>query len=64
MFQSESYRELYDIAFAYPKTPYQLSLQLSLMHLRDKYKETKDMIAHLNALTKVPLRLNATEGYP
>ena len=64
VFQSKSYRELYDIAFAYPKTPYQLSLQLSLMHLRDKYKETKDMIAHLNALTKVRLMLNATEGYP
>jgi hypothetical protein len=64
VFEKQAFRELYDIAFPYPRTPYFLSLKLSLVHLRGEFKKSRDAIAYLNQLTELRLRLHATEGYP
>jgi hypothetical protein len=38
VFDKEAYRGLYDLAFPYPRSPYSLSLKLSLAHLRGEFK--------------------------
>jgi hypothetical protein len=64
VFERKAYRDLYDEAFPYPRTPYTLSLNLSLPHFRDEFKESREEIAHLNRLTELRLRLHGTKGYP
>ena len=63
VFEKQAFRELYDLAFPYPRTPYFLSLKLSLMHLRSEFKESRDAIDHLNQLNELRLRLHATGEY-
>jgi hypothetical protein len=62
LFKAENYRELYDAVFPYPRTPYTLSLKLSLADLARKIGESEAAIEHLNRLTEIRLRLHATGG--
>jgi hypothetical protein len=64
LFKRKAYRQLYDLAFPYPRTPYSLSLKLLLEDLRSKFRHSREAIDYLNQLTELRLRLRATEGYP
>jgi hypothetical protein len=59
VFENEIYRELYDVAFPFPLTPYTLSLKLSLGALRSGFGKSQEEIDHLNLLTEIRLRLHA-----
>ena len=63
VFGDEHYRDLYDVAFPYPRTPYSLSLKLSLEDLRREFGKSQKAIESLNGLTEIRLRLHATGKY-